>query len=101
MPTTTATKMNDCRLEPWGAWIPILSIAELRLGKRPDDGMVSVTSAKWGEDLGTWPCDHLHMVNRRMVPEIHNRTGDVCGRYMDVLDRLADEGLIDCRALSA
>jgi len=29
----------------------------------PNDGFVSVSSAKWGEYLGTLPCDHMEMIN--------------------------------------
>ena len=53
-----------------------------------NDGVVSVSSAKWGEHLGTWPVDHLHAVNRRMVVEVRERTGDVTPRYLEVLDRV-------------
>jgi triacylglycerol lipase len=53
-----------------------------------NDGLVSVASAKWGEHLGTWPVDHLHAVNRRVVVEMRERTGDVTPRYLEVLDRV-------------
>jgi triacylglycerol lipase len=58
----------------------------------PNDGLVSVDSAQWGEHLATWPADHLHVVNRRFVFEIKNKTGDVTPRYLDVLDRMTKEG---------
>ena len=60
-----------------------------------NDGIVSVTSATWGERLDVWPCDHLHAINKRMLPEVHHKTGDVTPRYLKVLDRLALDGL--CR----
>ncbi len=63
----------------------------------PNDGMVSVRSATWGEHLQTWPCDHLHRVNRRLVPKLHRRSGDVCDRYLGILDQLAEQGLVDCQ----
>jgi triacylglycerol lipase len=53
-----------------------------------NDGLVSVRSAIWGEHLGTWPVDHLHAVNRRIVPELIERTGDVTARYLQVLERV-------------
>jgi len=56
----------------------------------PNDGLVAVESAKWGEHLDTWPADHLHVVNRRFVLEIKNKTGDVTPRYLKVLERLRE-----------
>jgi triacylglycerol lipase len=61
----------------------------------PNDGIVSVRSAAWGEHLGTWPCDHLHAVNKRLLPELHDRTGYVTPRYLAVIDHLCAEGLCD------
>jgi triacylglycerol lipase len=52
-----------------------------------NDGVVSVASAQWGKHLGTWPVDHLHAVNRRLVLEVRDRVGDVTPRYLDVLDQ--------------
>jgi triacylglycerol lipase len=77
---------------PWHKMAPIFlhSYKIIADAEGPNDGMVSVESAKWGEHLETWPCDHLHIINRRIVPEIRQRTGNVCGRYMDLLDRLHD-----------
>lgn len=59
-----------------------------------NDGMVSVGSTIWGEHLETWPCDHLHMVNRRLVPQIATRSKDVCGRYVQVLRSLEETGCL-------
>ena len=53
-----------------------------------NDGLVSVASARWGEHLGTWPVDHLHATNRRLILEVRDPTGDVAPRYLDVLDRV-------------
>jgi triacylglycerol lipase len=60
-----------------------------------NDGMVSVKSAAWGEHLETWPCDHLHAINKRILPEIHHRTGDVTPKYLKILDRLIVDGLCE------
>jgi triacylglycerol lipase len=57
----------------------------------PNDGLVSVDSAKWGEHLETWPADHLHVINKRLVLEIRNPTGDMTPRYLKVLDRVKRE----------
>lgn len=54
----------------------------------PNDGLVSVESAHWGEHLETWPADHLHVINKRMVLEIRNPTGDITPRYLKLLDRV-------------
>ena len=29
----------------------------------PNDGVVSVASATWGESLDVWPGDHLNLIN--------------------------------------
>lgn len=58
-----------------------------------NDGLVSVASAQWGEHLDTWPADHLHVINKRFVLEIRNRTGDIVPYYLRVLDRI--EGGVD------
>lgn len=52
----------------------------------PNDGMVSVASATWGEHLETWPADHLHVINKRFAIEIRNRTGNIVPYYLRTLD---------------
>jgi triacylglycerol lipase len=54
----------------------------------PNDGVVSVASATWGEHLGTWPCDHLHAINKRFIPEIRNPTGDIVPYYLRMLEHV-------------
>jgi triacylglycerol lipase len=83
---------------PWHRMAPIFlhSHKIIHNIEGPNDGMVSVDSAQWGEHLETWPCDHLHMVNRRIVPELRQRTGDVRGRYLKLLDYLQEAGCIEC-----
>jgi triacylglycerol lipase len=78
---------------PWHRMAPIFlhSFKIIADAEGANDGMVSVDSATWGEHLETWPCDHLHMVNRRLV---QTKSGDVCGRYLKLLDHLAQVGLI-------
>lgn len=61
----------------------------------PNDGVVSVASAQWGNHLETWPADHMHVVNRRLVLEIRNRTGNVRSRYARLLDELESRGLLN------
>jgi triacylglycerol lipase len=60
----------------------------------PNDGLVSVASAQWGEHLGTWTADHFLTINRRLAP----RPGDgkqVIGLWMAILERLVAEGLLE------
>ncbi len=59
----------------------------------PNDGLVSVKSAHWGTHLKTWAADHLHAINKRLVPEFKNKTGDITPYYLDTLDVLDREGL--------
>jgi triacylglycerol lipase len=57
----------------------------------PNDALVSVKSSTWAEHLGTWPADHWHTINHRMVVELKAPTGDITPYYVGVLDRLASE----------
>ncbi|HEX3356660.1 MAG TPA: hypothetical protein VHS31_06720 [Tepidisphaeraceae bacterium] len=77
---------------PWHRMAPIFMHSHKIVSniEGPNDGVVSVKSATWGEHLGTWPADHLHMINRRFRPEILKRTGDVCSRYLKILDQLSE-----------
>ena len=55
-----------------------------------NDSLVSVQSSTWATHLGVWPADHWHTINR------HRRddpTGDIVPYYLDVLDRLRDQGV--------
>jgi triacylglycerol lipase len=60
----------------------------ISLAEGENDGLVSVASARWGKHLATWPVDHLHATNRRLVVEVRDPTGDVTPRYLDVLDQV-------------
>jgi triacylglycerol lipase len=53
-----------------------------------NDGLVSIRSATWGQHLETWPADHLHVINKRFVPEIRNKTGDIVPYYLRMLERV-------------
>jgi triacylglycerol lipase len=59
-----------------------------------NDGLVSVQSATWAEHLETWPVDHLHLLNRRLLIEWKKRTGDVRPYYVALLKRLVQENAI-------
>jgi triacylglycerol lipase len=56
-----------------------------------NDGLVSVSSATWGRHLETWPADHLHLVNKRLMPEIRNPTGDIVPYYLRALDQVLSD----------
>src|SRR5207237_3040919 len=81
---------------PWHRCAPIFIHSHKLISgiEGENDGMVSVKSAAWGEHLETWPADHLHVINKRLVVEIKNPTGDMTPRYLKLLDRLIEEGLV-------
>lgn len=54
-----------------------------------NDGLVSISSAQWGEHLETWKADHWHVINRRIMPEIRNRTGSIVPYYLKMLEKIA------------
>jgi triacylglycerol lipase len=58
----------------------------------PNDGLVSVASARWGEDAEEWEADHLELVNwpRSWLPGRARR--DHAPDYVRLVRRLADEG---------
>jgi len=61
-----------------------------------NDGLVSVASAQWGECLGTWAADHLHVIGRRLAPELLEPvTGDIAPYYLRAMDRLAADGVVE------
>jgi triacylglycerol lipase len=58
----------------------------------PNDGVVSVASATWGEDLTTWDGDHLNLINWKHSWVPARRQNDRTSHYADLVRRLADEG---------
>ncbi|HEX8914697.1 MAG TPA: alpha/beta fold hydrolase [Humisphaera sp.] len=46
-----------------------------------NDSLVSVRSSQWGTSLGTWPADHWHTINHRLVLELRDPTGDIAPYY--------------------
>lgn len=59
----------------------------------PNDGVVSVTSATYGESCEVWDGDHLSLVNWPEPGSIeNNRTVDRRPDYARLVGRLADEG---------
>lgn len=75
---------------PWQRITPVLlhSHRVIEPVEGPNDGLVSVDSGIWGTHLGTWPADHLHVINKRLVIEFDERTGDVRPLYANMLDQV-------------
>ena len=76
---------------PWTR-VPLWAIHSWRVvnaAEGPNDGLVSVTSATWGQHLGTWPADHWHTINKRFVLELESKTGDIAPYYLRMLDVVA------------
>jgi triacylglycerol lipase len=65
-----------------------------------NDGLVSIKSATWGTHLETWPVDHFHILNRRLLIEWKRKTGDVRPYYAALLDRLVKEDVLPRRVTS-
>ena len=63
-----------------------------------NDGLVSVRSAVWADHVGTWPADHLHLLNRRLPLEFGRPTGDIRPYYAGLLDRLEGDGVLPTSA---
>src|SRR5262245_26843074 len=59
----------------------------------PNDGLVSVTSATWGESCDVWEGDHASLVNRAVgVRAVRGPWRDRVADYAALLQRLADAG---------
>jgi triacylglycerol lipase len=58
-----------------------------------NDCLVSVKSAIWGKHLGTWPADHFHQINKRLVLELIEPTGNITPYYLKLLDALKEDGV--------
>lgn len=58
----------------------------------PSDGIVSLASARWGEEFAVWPSDHMNLVNWPEPFRPHARN-DRLPAYQALLGRLRDEGM--------
>ncbi len=58
----------------------------------PNDGVVSVASARWGEFLGEWEGDHLNLINWSRAWFPGRCRPDHIADYVALVRRLADEG---------
>jgi triacylglycerol lipase len=70
----------------------LLSAPLVERAEGPNDGIVSVASARWGESCDEWDGDHLHLINwpRAWLPGHHHP--DHTADYVRLVRRLADEG---------
>ncbi len=84
--------------KPWKRMAPffIPSWRVISAAEGDNDGMVSVSSAQWGEHLATWEADHLQVINKHFAVEFgKNRVGDMAPKYLEIVDRLEREGLCE------
>ncbi|MEA2708303.1 MAG: triacylglycerol lipase [Phycisphaerales bacterium] len=110
--TETCARFNDATPDAPGvryfsisAARPLLEISPLlyqpyrivNAADGPNDGLVSIKSATWGVHLETWPVDHFHILNRRLLIEWKKKTGDVRPYYAALLDRLVKEDVLPRR----
>ncbi len=76
--------------QPWRK-MPAFSLVAWRIISKidgPNDGLVSVKSARWGNHLATWQVDHWHSANRRLSREAL-KVGDISPRYVAALTAIA------------
>lgn len=94
VPTVRYFSIAGCCQSPWigPEWVVPHNIVSRAEG--PNDGVVSVASATWGEHTEVWQGDHLNLVNWP------NRRARKCGRWSEIapdygriVRRLADAGL--------
>jgi triacylglycerol lipase len=64
----------------------------LARGEGPNDGLVSIASASWGEDCTIWDGDHINLINRRHAWTPARRQKDRTAHYAALIRRLADQG---------
>jgi triacylglycerol lipase len=57
-----------------------------------NDGVVSTSSARWGEELEVWDGDHMSLVNWPQPKASGEPVSDCLPRYASLVRRLADEG---------
>jgi triacylglycerol lipase len=73
------------------AWWPSFGVVEQAEG--PNDGVVSVASATYGESLTMWEGDHLNLINLPNPYErLSGRWRDRAADYGELVARLAREG---------
>jgi triacylglycerol lipase len=78
---------------PWQSlrWLPGQKLVERVEG--PNDGVVSVASATWGENLDVWPGDHLNLINWKNAGAMRRGVWvDRSVLYGQLVSKLADLG---------
>ncbi len=77
--------------------LPLAAFADVVSGDRseePNDGFVTVTSAKWGQFRGCVPADHMEQLGQKNLPDANVQNGfDVARFYANVAGDLARRGL--------
>ena len=59
----------------------------------PNDGVATVTSARWGKFRGCIPADHMEQLGQYQLPDVNVRTGiDIASFYAAVAGDLARQG---------
>lgn len=59
----------------------------------PNDGLIAVESAKWGNFRGCIPADHIEQLGQRNLPDVNVRNGfDVANFYASIAVDLAARG---------
>ena len=70
-----------------------IDISEAAEAEGPNDGVVSLTSATYGETCEVWDGDHLSLVNwNHPLGQAIGATRDRTPAYAGLVRRLADEG---------
>lgn len=83
-----------CQVQQQGETVSsyfLLSHAYMELREGDNDGLVSTTSAQWGEFLGILPADHMDEVGHRF--DLSSQPFDAAQFYLEEARRLSDLGL--------
>lgn len=75
---------------PWHRVPPFMLHAwrTIQDAEGPNDSLVAVKSAIWGNYLGDWPADHFHQINKRLIVELKEPTGSITPYYLRLLDAM-------------
>jgi triacylglycerol lipase len=63
----------------------LLPYSIVRAAEGPNDGVVSLASAKYGESFEVWPGDHFSIINRQLP---NAKPCDVLDRWEGLVERL-------------
>jgi triacylglycerol lipase len=70
-------------------FLPLHRYIRARTGE-PNDGLVTLSSARWGEfDPNLWPCDHVEEIGRDMDHPFGTARFDYLRRYDELADRMS------------